>query len=330
MTFVTIIVLIIPITYFLSKQMLAVAIRKHILDIPNSRSSHQVPTPRGGGAAFSLVIISMSLTGCCTGWLSFPVALAVAVGGAGVALVGWIDDKRGLSIRTRFAVHGFAALWITVWVGRDTTLNLGFTEIAWGNLGLIFFVLGGIWLINLYNFMDGIDGLAAAEAITAGLAGCAILWGTSGDVLALSTGAAVLGFIPWNWPQARLFMGDVGSGFLGLVFACLWMCGSDIPGGFFIWPVLLGVFIVDATLTLLGRMHRREKWYASHRSHAYQVAALRWGHGAVTKAVVFMNIFWLAPCAIVCRVYPGWAGAVMVGAYLPLVALYICIKRKCL
>lgn len=315
-------ILVIPATYLFSRYIRAMAIQHHILDIPNSRSSHHAPTPRGGGLSFTVIILVTCLILSFYRDIPFKIIIALFVAGSSVATVGWLDDKKGLPILSRFLVHILAALWLTYWLESGERLLLGAFEIPWGKLGLLFFTLASIWLINLYNFMDGIDGLAASEAITACFAGGIILWGTQSTIPALITGAAVLGFIPWNWPSAKVFMGDVGSGFLGFLFACLWICSTDVPGGFFIWPILLGVFIVDATFTLLWRIYRKEKWYASHRSHAYQIAAIHWGHAPVTKAVIMINLLWLTPCAVLCRIYPGWSITMTIIAYMPLIIVY--------
>lgn len=270
----------------------------------------------------------MSLILYLFGRLSGTVTCLLIAAGGSVALIGWLDDKKGLPIRTRFGVHVGAALVLSVLLVNSDFINIGVIQIQWGNMGVLFFTLGGIWLINLYNFMDGIDGLAASEAIIVCLAGCGIMAGTQADTLAFIAGMAVLGFLPWNWPPAKVFMGDIGSGFLGFLVACLWILSTPIPGGFFIWPVLSGVFIVDATLTLLRRIYRKERWYASHRSHIYQVAAMRWGHTPVTKTVILINLFWLVPCAVLCRIYPEWSLLFTIIAYTPLFAVYVTIRRR--
>src|SRR5207253_813322 len=153
-----------------------------------------------------------------------------------------------------------------------------------------------LWLLNLFNFMDGIDGIAAGEAVFVSLSvAAAALASGSGDRsvwLAFIVAGAALGFLRWNWPPARIFMGDVGSGFLGFMLGSLsiiahqkWRVPVSVP------LILLGVFVADATTTLLCRIFRGEKWYASHRSHAYQRLSQRFGaHGPVTFLVMLVNV----------------------------------------
>lgn len=309
-------------TYLVSGRVLAYALRRNIIDIPNDRSSHSTPTPRGGGIAFVATIIVVCPILWLCGWISSDLVSAVVVGGGVIAILGWLDDCKGLSVRFRFFIQILAVLWAVFRLGKGVPLDLGVALLDWGVLGILFFTLACLWLVNLYNFMDGIDGLAAGVAVVAGLAGGVILYGNEGGALALAVGAATLGFLPGNWPPARIFMGDVGSGFLGLVFACLWMSAADVSGGFFVWPILLAPFIVDATLTLLRRMRQGEKWYASHRSHVYQLAASRWGHACATKAVIAITILWLTPCAAASMAFPVWSPAITIVAYAPLFGLY--------
>jgi Fuc2NAc and GlcNAc transferase len=183
-----------------------------------------------------------------------------------------------------------------------------------------------LWMINLFNFMDGIDGIASVEAITVTLGGALLWWltGTGGGVvLAPVFAACVAGFLLWNFPPARIFMGDAGSGFLGLIVAllALW-CGQATPALFWSWFILLGCFMVDATTTLLRRVRRGDKFHQAHRSHAYQHASrLLGGHLPVTLACGAINLIWLLPVAT--AVALGWLdGVAGVGvAYAPLVWL---------
>jgi Fuc2NAc and GlcNAc transferase len=184
-----------------------------------------------------------------------------------------------------------------------------------------------VWLVNLYNFMDGIDGIAGAEAVTvtvaaAGLYGLVGIPAPAGMVPGLLAAAAA-GFLVWNFPRARIFMGDAGSGFLGLMLgACSVLAALQAPALFWAWQILLGVFLVDATVTLLRRVLRGERFYEAHRSHAYQHAARRVGsHRPVTRAVVAIDVVWLLPMAALVatgRLEPLYGIAI---AYAPLIAL---------
>src|SRR5690606_28300225 len=185
-------------------------------------------------------------------------------------------DRFRLSAAVRAAVHLVAAGWVILRLGGLPELDLGVTRVPLGAFGTVVGMLGAAWMINLYNFMDGIDGLAAGEGVLVGIIG-GVLLTMSGEpglaLVALLTAAACAGFLWWNWHPARIFMGDVGSGFLGIVFATLAVASenrSAVP--LLLWVVLLGVFIFDATVTLVRRVLRRERWYEAHRSHAYQRA----------------------------------------------------------
>jgi Fuc2NAc and GlcNAc transferase len=262
-----------------------------ILDVPNERSSHRVPTPRGGGLAIALAVITAIGAGAVLGWVPFRFAAAAIGGGGAVAWVGWRDDRRSLGPWTRLAIHLAAALWALTWMGVPTTLAFGRTTLYLGPAGPILALLWVLWLTNLFNFMDGIDGIAGVEAIAAGTIGGALLLQGGREDLAFvsfALAAAALGFLYWNWSPASIFMGDVGSGFLGFLFGILSVQserGVAVP--LWAWALLLGAFLFDATLTLARRVVGGEVWHAAHRSHAYQraVASGR-SHRAVSLAVL--------------------------------------------
>jgi len=302
------------------------ALARSIIDIPNARSSHSIPTPRGGGVA---IVVAFLLTLPLLFQLGLvPLAFLVALGGAGalVALVGFMDDHGHIAARWRLLGHFSAAIWALAWLEGLAPLNLfGMTfDLSWVGHALAVFYL--VWILNLYNFMDGIDGIASVEAVSACL-GASILYLLSGftDLIwpPLIMTAAVLGFLFWNFPPAKIFMGDAGSGFLGIALGVMSLQAAwASPTFFWAWLILLGVFIVDATVTLTRRFLRGDKVYEAHRSHAYQFASRRYGrHRPVTLAVVALNVFWLFPLAwcVVVMDLDGLAGVVL--AYVPLVLL---------
>ncbi len=300
------------------------ALRKNVMDLPGARSSHTRPTPRGGGAAIVLVFLAGLGAATWEGMVEVRTAVGFAGAGLAVALVGFADDHGGVAARWRLAVHAAAAAWALGWMGGLPPVSFGGTPVRLGWAGDAVAVVYLVWLLNLYNFMDGIDGLAAGEAVTVGVAAALLLgWSGSGPsawFLPACLAAASLGFAFWNWPPARIFMGDVGSGFLGLMFGLLSVDTAwRNPRAPCIWLILLGVFVADATFTLLRRMVRGEKLHQAHRSHAYQKAAVRWrSHLPVTLAIIGINCFWLAPLAAAValgRVSAPWGLAV---AYIPL------------
>jgi Fuc2NAc and GlcNAc transferase len=302
------------------------AVARGLLDIPNERSSHKVPTPRGGGLAIVLVSTAAFVALAALQRLDGRLLAALA-GGLLVAAVGLIDDRRPVSPAARLAVHTGAALWALVWLGGLPALRLGDQAIALGAAGDVLALLGIVWTMNLFNFMDGIDGIAASEAIFVLCAGAllGLMSAGPGQVpwAALLCATACLGFLLWNWPPARIFMGDVGSGYLGYVIAVLAVAATrGEPAALWAWLILGGVFFVDATVTLLRRLARGERLHQAHRSHAYQWLARRWrSHAKVTGAVLAVNLLWLLPCAVFALRWPNFAAATAVVALLPLVLL---------
>ncbi len=282
-----------------------------LLDMPNERSSHAHPVPRGGGVAIVLAFLAGALLLWWQGSMSTALLCALLGGGGGVAAVGFWDDHVDLPAGVRIALHVGAAMLAVALLGPVHRVPLGTatwiapTWIAWPVS-----VIAIVWLLNLYNFMDGIDGIAAGEAVSVALSALLIatVVGTEMPGLALLAAAAA-GFLMLNWPPARIFMGDAGSGFLGYVFAVYLLFSANQDARFFwVWITLLGVFWVDATVTLVRRVAAGERWYAAHRSHAYQHAALRFGrHLPVTLAVVSINLLVLLPLAIVAALRPEHA-----------------------
>jgi Fuc2NAc and GlcNAc transferase len=303
------------------------ALSQGVLDIPNERSSHGTPTPRGGGVSIVLVASAALAALGLFGLLHRDLLLALVGGGVAVAIVGFLDDHRSLPASVRLAVHFGAAWWALIWLGGIPPLRIGAQTVQMGWVGSVLAVLGIVWTVNLFNFMDGIDGIAACEAVFVACAGAllTLIAGHASDVPAVSLAfsAACLGFLLWNWPPARIFMGDVGSGYLGYVIAVLGMAAAhESPTALWAWLILGGAFLVDATVTLVRRMLRGEPVHEAHRSHAYQWLARRWGsHRKVTVAVTVLNLIWLLPCAVLVTVHPDHAVAIVGVALVPIVAL---------
>ena len=224
-----------------------------------------------------------------------------------------------------------ASLLAVYWLGGMPSIVI-FNKVLPANLlfdGLA--VLYLVWLLNLYNFMDGIDGIAGLEAVSVCLAIACVYWfsGNSGlMILPLILTASVAGFLFWNLPPARIFMGDVGSGWLGFMLGVLSIQAAAINQVYiWSWLILLGVFIVDATTTLFTRLCRGDKIYEAHRSHAYQHASRIFGrHSSVTAGVFLINVIWLFPWALLVGLgrVDGLIGLLI--AYAPLVILAIQFK----
>jgi Fuc2NAc and GlcNAc transferase len=316
-------------SWWLTGQLHSYAVSRQLFDIPNARSSHAVATPRGGGLAIVMTTLLALPVVAALDALAWPGVWGLAGGGALVALIGFADDHRPVAPSWRLLGHFIGASWILFWMDGSPQFAVP-GSMGW--VGHILAILYLVWLLNLTNFMDGIDGIAGVEVITVCVGGAllylaarpgAALWATP-VVLA----SATLGFLMWNWPPAKIFMGDAGSGFLGLMLAALSLQAGWVARPLFWgWVILAGVFIVDATVTLLRRVVRRERVYEAHRSHAYQHAAVRSGtHVTVTVAVGAINLCWLLPIAgaVAFGLIDGPLGVLI--AYVPLVGVALWLK----
>jgi Fuc2NAc and GlcNAc transferase len=307
------------------------ALAHSVLDLPNERSMHKAPVPRGGGLAIAIVtIVGLGLASVLR-WAPASVGTALAGGAFLVAAVGWWDDHRGLSPRWRAVCHFVAAAWAVSWLGGLPEISLGSWSARLGFAGSVLAVVAIVWCINLYNFMDGIDGLAAAEAMVVGLLGGALLLQREQPGLAfvaLLVAAGCAGFLPWNWTPARIFMGDIGSGLLGFLFAALAVASERmkaVPG--VVWAIILAAFVIDATLTLVRRVLRKERWYEGHRSHAYQRAVSSGlSHAHVTQGVVLLTIV-LGGLGWFAIENPGLTWLVAVVAFGCVIAVYHRVER---
>ena len=326
-------------TLVLTRLLIIIAHRLDIMDIPNDRSSHEIKTPRGGGLSFVILFLICTSIIYAIDNITIELYLSLLVGGLVIAVIGIWDDYSHINAGVRLFIHLLAAIAAVIWVGGLQIIQVHEYQIYLGFFGYILSLLLIVWLLNLFNFMDGIDGLAGSEAIfVAGGAALiefvskntheyAIILTHSNDktiiVLLVLLAFSVLGFLIYNWPPAKIFMGDSGSGFLGYILAVLAIATST-TGRLTIWTwiILLGIFIVDATITLIRRIFEGQRWYEAHRSHAYQHASQRWGsHRKVTISALIINIFWLLPLAWFATIKPLWGALLSIIAYLPLVLL---------
>jgi Fuc2NAc and GlcNAc transferase len=301
---------------------------RRLVDLPNERSSHLRPTPRGGGLGLAVAHLSGMAVASMIGLHPLRLTAALAGGGVVVAVIGFLDDHRDVNPALRLVLHVLAFLWAAAWLGWPAEVDFGWgpVPLAWfGRSGLL---LGLVWFLNLFNFMDGIDGLAGVQALFMVVAGAVLAWvGADGDsstaVPLLLLGAATAGFLFWNWPPARIFMGDVGSGYLGYSIGALALW--TITQGWltvWVWLILGGAFLADATVALLVRAASGQRVVEAHRSHAYQRLSRRWQrHRPVTLAFALVNFAWLAPWAWCATLRPGSGLICAVVAVGPLVAL---------
>lgn len=255
-------------TLWLTARFIRWANRTRILDIPNHRSGHTAPTPRGAGLVIAGVTAGAAGLAAVTSPAARPLLTAL-VGAVPVVLVGWLDDRRGLHALPRFATHVLASAWGAGWLVFVAWHLSGITAVT-TTIGLVLLIT---WFINLFNFMDGLDGLAAGQAAIGALA-LLVFGGGATLGIAIVMGAltaAMLGYLWFNWPPARVFMGDSGSTFLGYVLA---VGALDLGHGSLHMTLAsllpLAPFLFDATATLVLRIARGERWWDAHRDHTYQ------------------------------------------------------------
>lgn len=294
---------------------------------PNERSSHTKPMPRGGGAA---VAVAIAASGALLAAMGEPTLWMTAVLCLAIGLLGFADDVIDLSPAVRFPIQGIV-LAVLVWWSSPLPaipLALGIALEGWILAAIVMVV--GLWWLNLYNFMDGIDGIAATQAIII-LLGATAIWlmtdTTPSDRpafwLALATAAAAAGFLSRNWPPAHIFMGDAGSNSLAVaIFSIAVMTAASDVLSYATWLILPSAFVADATVTLVRRSIRGERPWKAHRRHAYQQLSRLWGHRAVTLLYCCLTVFWSIPIAFLCELHADWFWAYLLVAYLP-VTLFV-------
>lgn len=311
--------------YLLCKFLIRYSIKHSLVDLANSRSSHKVPTPRIGGISFAVLISIILLTsyGFTLYELEDNIYLALLIPSMFVALVSLADDiKGGISRWIRLLCHLLAMAIASYLILMPPTIETATLCL------LMIMTFCGAWFINLYNFMDGIDGIAASEAIfiIAASSGFALLnnhnhWA----YLQISLLGPLFGFLLLNWQPAKIFMGDIGSTFLGALLGCI-LAISVSMGSMPIWSgiILAGTFLSDATWTLGYRVITGQKWYHPHRSHNYQILSRKMNsHAKTSLAYLAVNIGWLWPLAYCACILPDYGKIFAVIALLPL--LIVCM-----
>lgn len=298
--------------------------RHQLLDIPNERSLHSRPVPRCGGIPIVMITLVGGVLPCLRdpGW-DWSGLLAYSLGAGLISVVSWLDDLHSLSNRLRFACHSLGAVLALVSFGSWHTVTLpwlGPLPLGWLGVPITFLWIVG--LTNAYNFMDGIDGIAGGQAVVAGVGWCLLGWQAAlpaVTALGMLLAASSLGFLCHNWPPARIFMGDVGSAFLGYTFAVLSVVATQNDPQFALAGVLLvGPFVFDTTLTLVRRWQAGENVLTAHRSHLYQRLVIA-GESHRTVTLLYMAL------AVVCVVLAllwatrlKWAEAMLIGVVLPM------------
>lgn len=318
---------------FLAAKLVTWAPRLGLIDVPNHRSSHQSPKPRGGGLSFFVAYMVIVALFPLALEFRFNWVLPILVGGGLITLVGLVDDLKGVSAGLRLFIQLLVAA-LTMVILSDygrTDVSLSFLPGAPSILVYGFCFLFMMWMINLYNFMDGVDGMAATQAVVvATLSAGLCYWQGNWPLFHLYAliAAVTFGFLWFNWSPAKIFMGDSGAYFLGFLFACLALMSKIYSReSFFSHVILLGVFISDATFTLLMRAWRRQKLHQGHRTHAFQhIVRKGWTHAQVTCLFNGITVFWLGPMAVLATISTYRASLIAVIAYLPLLALMVFLR----
>ncbi|MEV9526229.1 MraY family glycosyltransferase [Aliarcobacter butzleri] len=270
-------------TYFIKNYM----IKKSLVATVNERSSHTTPTPHGGGIALAITWFIGLFYLFITNQIEQNLFYALLFG-AVISIVSFFDDIYELSPKLRLIIQAIVAIGGLYFLGGLETLTFGIFDIQNPIFTNIFAFFMIIWFINLYNFLDGINGYAGSEALFLAVAGFILFGGNHFLVLAV----AVLGFLYWNWNKAKIFMGDVGSTLLGYNIAIFTIYyANQEPTNFWIWIILFSVYWFDATLTLIRRKLNKERLSQAHKKHAYQrLTQAGWSHYKVTNYSIVLNI----------------------------------------
>jgi Fuc2NAc and GlcNAc transferase len=271
-------------------------VKRELFDVPNERSSHTVPTPFGGG----VVIVVLTLTFYIVyGLITDTVSWAYVFGAVSISMISWFDDFVPIRSIYRFAIHSLAAGVAIFEIGTLQLESFHIESTPW--LTIPFTFLWIVWLTNAYNFMDGIDGIAATQAITAGIGW--FLFGFVLNVPEISYFGAVLfasnlGFLIHNWSPAKIFMGDVGSAFLGFTFAVIPLMFQDgIPGrrGLIFAICAVALFLIDSIYTFSRRLLKGERVWEAHRTHIFQKLVIKgFSHKFVTLAYGILSLIIIA------------------------------------
>jgi len=316
------IIITVLITALLTEMYRRLALAKQVLDLPNDRSSHSLPTVRGGGIIFAVIwlVVSHFILSDLP-YYDYIVTLPAAL----LLFVNYYDDIFSLSAKFRMLIQMIVVIF--AFGALNTAMDFSISYFL-----LFVFIFFSLWSINLYNFMDGLDGLAATQAVLLFSVGGSIIYFSGLHALAYSSwllAAAVSGFLIWNFPPARLFMGDSGSAFLGMMTALFislvyfYYEISVVP-----WLILYSSFMVDTTATLCRRLLVGKPIYMAHREHAYQRLHIAgWTHLSILKGFLVLSLFSVF-CALIAFIYPSLEYCLLVLVIVFWVCIYVLIEQS--
>ena len=313
---ISILVLSFILTYFVRKW----AIKKSMIDHPNDRSSHSIPTPRGGGIAITLAWLIGLVYFRINNQIEINLFLAL-LSGLPLAIIGFLDDLLSLKPGIRFLIQFICAALALFFLSGLQVFDIGFWKFEFAWILTPIALIGIVWAINLFNFLDGIDGYISAEVIFLGIVAFFLFH----DIIALLLVASVLGFLFWNWQKAKIFMGDVGSTLLGFNVAILAIYYQNTETSTLIfWIILTSVFWFDATMTLFRRIMNKENLSQAHRKHAFQrIVQSGFSHQKTVLWAFTLNLV-LFGLAYLSYVYPGYSIPLLL---ISIVMLYVVLKR---
>ncbi len=300
------------------------AVHFGIIDMPNERSSHKVPMPRGAGICFyigfTITLVILYFMGELALRFTFPIFL----GGSMMMLLGYWDDLKSLPTSVRLFVQILASVFVVALLTKGFANDIQISFLPdWPWLTSAFCILYVAWFVNLYNFMDGSDGLATLTGILGSAIISVVSFASSNFDLALiyaTLAFALLAFLTLNWHPAVVFMGDAGAYFLGFIFGAFALLSKLIyETSLYVHLIVFGMFVVDATWTLIRRGVRVEKVYRPHKQHAFQkLVAAGWSHPHVALLYGGIMVFWLLPMTVFTVTYPMYSFLFLVISYLPI------------
>jgi len=295
------------------------SLKTNVLDVPNERSSHSIPTPRGGGLAVVIVWYIAVIILFSTQRIS-PTLFKALLCGIPIAILGLFDDLWTISPYLRLSIQLVFTSLAVFLLGGVANIDIGFTVIGGSFVLNIIAVIGVVWLINLFNFLDGIDGYLGAEVIFI----CIASFFLFGNDLPLLLAASTAGFLLFNWQPARIFLGDTGSTFIGFTIGIFILHFQNSgQSSIIIWLMLTSVFWFDATLTLFRRIRNREKIATAHKKHAYQ-RIVQFGFSHQKTVIIAMSVNCIVLFLIILALrFPSY---ILLFLFLNLLLLYYVIK----
>jgi glycosyltransferase WbpL len=310
-----------------------ISINRKFYDIPNERSSHDTPTPKGGGIPIVFIFLMTILCLFYYKMIEQDLFMSMLIGTSIVSVIGFLDDYKNLPIVIRAISYVIATVFSLYILGGLSSVSINNHFINLGDIGLFLSILLIVWFINLYNFMDGTDGFAAIQTICVSLFCGLIFYALSNKslgIILLFLAFSSAGFLYWNWAPAKIFMGDVGSCAIGFIFGLLSIY-SEKEGSIsiWIWLIVLAPFIGDATFTLLRRIFNKEKWYKAHNSHAYQkLHQSGLSHGKLAILLLIFNVILIWPFAYIAHVYKNYELVMLIASYCSVGVIWLLVQNK--